>query len=86
MATMTHETSTDKPSRSSVSRILISEFWGALAIATMWLAVLFDGIYGGDFVSTDGTRVPSAIFIAFFASLATWAMAKRAFGRPSLPE
>ena len=84
MATMTHETSADKSPRSGIaSQILVPEFWGALAIVAIWLAVLFDGVYGGDFVSSDGTRIPSAIFIAFFASLATWAIGKRAFGRSS---
>ena len=89
MTTMTHETSTDKPARSGlVSRILVPEFWAALTIVTMWLAVLFDGVFGADFVSVQGadiTRIPSAIFIAFFAALATWAIAARVFGRSSPP-
>lgn len=90
MAQMMRETpsaSSDRPARSDVaSRTLIPELWGALAIATMWLAVLFDGIYGADFVSADATsttRIPSVLFVALFAALATWAVAKRAFGRSS---
>jgi hypothetical protein len=90
MTTMTDETSTAGPARSgSASRILIPEFWAAVAIVGMWLAVLFDGIYGGDFVSSQAanfTRVPSAVFVAFFAFLATWAVAKRAFGRSASPK
>jgi hypothetical protein len=59
--------------------------WGTLAISVMWLAVLFDGIYGADIVSfsNDGNslRIPSAVAVAFFAFLGTVAVAKRAFGR-----
>lgn len=84
MTMMTQEASTDKPSRSGIaSQLLIREFWGALTIVAMWLAVLFVGVYGGDVVTADGTRIPSAIFVAIFASLATWAVARRAFGRSS---
>jgi hypothetical protein len=85
MTTMTHGTSTDKPSRSGIAS-QIREFWGALAIAVMWLAVLFVGVDGGDVVTADGTRIPSVIFVAIFASLATWAVARRAFGRSSPPK
>lgn len=82
MTTMTHETPTDKSPRDGiVSQILVPQFWGAIAIVAMWLAVLFDGVYGGDVIGSDGTHIPSAIFIAFFASLATWAIGKRVFGR-----
>lgn len=84
MATMMNETPTAKPARMGTASLMqVPQFWGAVAIVAMWLAVLFDGIYGGDFVSSDGTRMPSAIFIAFFAALSTWAVARRAFGRAS---
>ncbi|MBO0843972.1 MAG: hypothetical protein J2P22_00965 [Nocardioides sp.] len=65
----------------------LPELWGAIAIAFMWMAVLFACIDGGDFVSVNGggtaqtTTVPSGIFVAFFASLATIAVARRAFRR-----
>lgn len=86
MTTLTHKTSADKPSRSRIApQRLIREFWGALAIVAMWLAVLFVGAFGNDVVTSDGTRIPSAIFVAVFASLATWAVARRAFGRSSAP-
>jgi hypothetical protein len=68
-------------------RLLVPEMWATLAISAMWLAVLFDGIYGADIVgfSNDGnsTRIPSAVAVAFFAFLGTVAVAKRAFGRKS---
>jgi hypothetical protein len=60
------------------------EVWGAVAIASMWVAVLVTAGYGGDFVSqsagqTQSTTIPSAVFVAFFAFLASVAVAKRAF-------
>jgi hypothetical protein len=68
-------------------RLLVPEMWGTLAISIMWLAVLFDAIYGADIVSSsnDGnsTRIPSAVVVAFFAFLATAAVAKRTFGQKS---
>ena len=63
--------------------LYVPEIWGALTISLMWLAVLFVGVYGGDavFTGADGssTRLPSAVFVAFFAFLATAAVGKRAF-------
>ena len=48
----------------------------------MWLAVLFDAVYGPDIVSTTATThtsVPSAIVVAFFAWLGTWVVARHGF-------
>jgi hypothetical protein len=66
--------------------LMMPELWAAISIAFMWLAVLFDGIYGDDFVSVNGagtqtTTIPSAVFVALFAALATMSVAKRAFRR-----
>jgi|SRR5215207_9422030 len=67
--------------------LLTPEIWGTTAIAFMWLAVLFASIYGGDFVSVNGggtqstTTIPSGLFVAFFAFLASTAVARRAFRR-----
>ena len=51
----------------------------------MWLAVLFDGIFGGDMVfsnpSSGPTIIPSAVAVALFAFIGTTAVAKRAFAR-----
>jgi hypothetical protein len=61
----------------------IPELWASLAIITMWLAVLFDAVYGPDFVSTTpggtSTTIPSAIAVALFAFLATVPVAKYGF-------
>jgi hypothetical protein len=69
-----------------VRRVLVPEMWAALAIAAMWLAVLFTAVFAPDFVSTSGggtttTRIPSGIPVALFAYLGTVAVAKRAFAR-----
>jgi multisubunit Na+/H+ antiporter MnhF subunit len=50
----------------------------------MWLAVMFDAIWGPDFVSTSTsgsmTRIPSAIVLAIFAYLGTRVVARYGFG------
>jgi len=57
--------------------------WAGLSIITMWLAVLFDAVFGPDFVNHsaggDTTRIPSAIAIALFALIATVSVGKVAF-------
>jgi hypothetical protein len=63
----------------------IPEMWASLAISTMWLAVLFDAIFGPDLVSTnaDGstTTIPSAMAVALFACIASGSVARRGFRR-----
>jgi hypothetical protein len=61
--------------------------WGALAIASMWIAVLAVGLWGGDIVSganastgSAGSRVPAVVVVAPCALLATIVIARRAFG------
>jgi hypothetical protein len=86
MTVMTHEPSTEQPTdRGIASRLLVPQFWGALAIVPMWLAVLFVGVYGGHMIfhssSGDGSTIPSAVAVAVFATIGTSAVAKRAFGR-----
>lgn len=72
----------DEPRRWSVS-FGPSEVWASLAITVMWLAVLFDAVFGPDIVNTsaggDRSAVPSAIPVAVFAWLATWAVARHGF-------
>jgi hypothetical protein len=59
------------------------EAWAGLAIIVMWLAVLFDAVFGPDIVNSsaggDSSSVPSAVAIAIFAFLATWAVARHGF-------
>jgi hypothetical protein len=84
MATVSHEPSPYVPERPQWAEFLkIREMWASIAISMMWLAVLFDAVYGPNLVSNsnDGnsTTIPSAIFVAFFAFLASASVAKRAF-------
>jgi hypothetical protein len=49
------------------ARLFVPAFWGAVAIVTMWLAVLFDGVFGGDMVFSsppDVKTIPSAVLVA----------------------
>ena len=67
------------------SRVLVREMWASLAIISMWLAVLFDALFGPDFVSTSGTNtttIPSAVLVALFAYLCTRVVARYGFDRP----
>jgi hypothetical protein len=66
-------------------RLLVPEMWASLAIVVMWLAVLFDAIFGPDIVNHsaggDFSSVPSAVAVALFAFLATWVVAWFGFRR-----
>ena len=86
MTTTLHEPSTFGPAREGIAaRLLVPAFWGAVSIVAMWLAVLFDGIYGGDMIfaspANGTTTIPSAVAVALFAVIGTVAVAKRAFAR-----
>ena len=82
---MTHEPSTDQGRPGIAARLLVPGFWGALSIVSMWLAVLFVGVFGGSITSAnaggDVTTIPSAIVLALFAVIGTSSIAKRVFRR-----
>ena len=67
------------------SLLRVKDVWASLAITAMWIAVAVTALWGPDFVgaSNDGnsSTIPSGIFVALFASIGTWAVAKYAFGR-----
>jgi hypothetical protein len=82
MTTIPHE----QPSTVATRSVWLDarDLWTALAIVTIWLAVLFVGVFGPDFVSVGNgstTTIPSGIGVAFFALFATMAVAKYGFGR-----
>jgi hypothetical protein len=86
MSTISHEPSTRvREARSWSSLLSVTEMWASVAIVAIWLAVLFSAVSGPDIVSAsnDGTHstVPSAVAVALFASIATWAVAKYGFGQ-----
>ena len=86
MTTTMYEPATAGPAREGIAaRLLVPAFWGAVSIIAMWLAVLFDGIYGGDMVfnyaGSGPSIIQSAVAVALFAFIGTVAVAKRAFAR-----
>ncbi len=86
MTAAMHEPSSTKTEKHGWTlRLLVPEMWATLSIVAMWLAVLFVGVFGPDFVSNNtgvnATIIPSAIFIALFACIATASVAKRGFRR-----
>jgi hypothetical protein len=59
---------------SRLARLELRQAYTAAAIAVIWLAVLFTGIFAPDIVTTgvtDTARVPTVVPVAFFAFLAT---------------
>jgi hypothetical protein len=85
MTTMLERPDVTEPEALGRRLLTMPELWGAISIAFIWTAVLFVGIYGGDFTSVNTgaqtTTVPSAVFVAFFACIATVSVAKWAFRR-----
>ena len=61
------------------------DMWTSQAITVIWLAVLFDSLFGPNIYSHDvsgtDTTVPSGVVIAFFAPIATIGVAKYGFSR-----
>ena len=83
MSTITHVPPSSVAGKRRWSEFVGTEMWAGLAIVVMWLAVLFDAIFGPEIVTHsaggDNTSVPSAVAVAFFAFLATWVVARYGF-------
>lgn len=89
MTTLSHEAAPGREERPNLAlRPVLGEVAASIAIGVMWLAVLFDALFGPDIVTssgggTDSSSVPSAVAVAFFAFLASWVVARYAFRRDS---
>jgi hypothetical protein len=86
MTTIPHEPSAVVREKQPWSvQLLVREMWASVAIIVMWLAVLFDALFGPDIVNStaagDHSTVPSAVAVALFAFLATWVVARYGFRR-----
>jgi hypothetical protein len=73
-----------RPERASWwMQLLVPELWAFLAIALIWLSVLFSAVYGPEIqthgVAGDSAIVPSVVVVSFFAFLSTWAVAAYGF-------
>ena len=83
-ATLQDQSASQGVHEERLSRAVVRDVVAAVAIVTMWVAVLFVGIYGGEAtfhgVDTSVTTVPSGIFVALFAAIGTASIAKRVFG------
>ena len=59
--------------------LFVRELWAFLAIAVIWLSVLFAAVYGPDIQTSstggDQSIVPSVVVVSLFGFLATWAIA-----------
>jgi hypothetical protein len=86
MSTLSEQSRTLSRPRRLPADLLLRNMWAGLAITVMWLAVLFDALFGPDIVSTSGggtntTTIPSAVAVALFAWLATKTVAKHGIRR-----
>jgi hypothetical protein len=65
---------------------LSGTFWAGATLVTMWLAVLFVGVFGGDIqiAAVDGSHSswPVVVIVAIAALLATVSIGRRAFSSP----
>jgi hypothetical protein len=84
MATISHEPLKAAPEKRRWTDVLVREAWVSLAIAMIWLSVVFEAIYGPNIETssaggTDTAVIPSAVIVSVFAFLATWVVAKYGF-------
>ena len=69
---------------------LSKEFWGGVSLVTIWLAVLFVGVFGGNIQTSsaggDSSSWPVVAVVAVAALLATVSVGRWAFGRRKVDE
>ena len=82
MTSISHEPTAGHEKRPQWAEYLrIPEMWASLGISMMWLAVMIAAAFGPNFVGNDGTTIPSGIFVAFFAWLASISVARYGLSR-----
>jgi len=82
MTSISHEPAAGRDQRPQWAEFLrIPEMWASLGISMMWIAVMIAAAFGPNFVGNDGTSIPSAIFVAFFAWLASISVARYGLSR-----
>ena len=85
MSTVSHPPTGLVPERGWTVLLRAREMWASLAIFAMWVAVAVASVWGPDavFQSNDGngSTIPIGVFVALFAAIGTWAVAKHALGR-----
>jgi hypothetical protein len=83
MSSISHQPARVAPERSGWRGFVVPEMWASLTIIVMWLAVLFDAIFGPNIYAHgaggDSSIIPSAVVFALFAFFATWVVAKYGF-------
>lgn len=88
-ASMSYEDSAGRQ-RAWASWPLSKEFWGGVSLVTIWLAVLFVGVFGGNIQTTsaDGSSSswPVVTVVAIAALLGTISVGRWAFGRGKVDE
>jgi len=85
MSTVSHHPAGSMEHGTWTSAVLLRDIWASLAIFAMWIAVAVSAVWGPNFVATNGpgtqtVTIPSAIAVALFAFLGSWAVAKYALG------
>lgn len=83
MSTISHRPTPVTPEKRHWLEYMTTDVWASIAITTMWIAVSISAVSGPDFVSSNGTSsttIPLGFFVAIFASVGTWAVAKYVFG------
>lgn len=78
-------THSEIPDRRRPAWLYAVPMWAGVTIVSIWVAVLFVGLFAGDIVSINGpagttTTIPSVVVVALFALLATVGVARRGFG------
>src|SRR6478736_3177828 len=85
MSTISHPPAGAAREPGWVSLLHLTDVWASLAIFAMWIAVAVASVWGPNavFQSNDGSgsTIPTVVFVALFAAIGTWAVAKHAFGR-----